>query len=93
MDIWFQIWCAQSGNNIHTFKPNGRLYWLKRITQWCKLQVHMLIVAKKWKKEITLSIEVVFRFEYATFVGDSMHSATSTSWIFYTQGVDMDSWF
>jgi hypothetical protein len=23
MDIQFQIWCAQSGTNIHTFKPSA----------------------------------------------------------------------
>jgi hypothetical protein len=30
------------------------------------------------------AVEVVFGFEYIIFVGHVMHSATSTSWSFYT---------
>ncbi len=35
-------------------------------------------------------IQVVFGFEYTSFIGDSMRSATFVFRSFYTQGVDMD---
>jgi hypothetical protein len=35
-------------------------------------------------------IQVVFGFEYTSFIGDSMCSATFVSQSFYTEGVDMD---
>jgi hypothetical protein len=54
MDCCFQIWCTQSGNNIHTFKSSVKFYWHKGTTQQCKLQVHMSTIVKKWKREITL---------------------------------------
>ncbi len=38
-------------------------------------------------------IQVVFGFEYTSFIGDSMCSATFVSQSFYTEGVDMDCWF
>jgi hypothetical protein len=37
-----------------------------------------------------LAIEDVFGFEYTMFAHDSMHSATSGSWRFHAQGLDMD---
>jgi hypothetical protein len=56
MDYRFLIWSSQNWNNIHPFKLSARLYQWRKKTQWHKLQVDMPTVAKKWKREIVLSM-------------------------------------